>query len=146
MNDSAIPDALDALFDLWSGLKLTGLQVIDGPPWDIEGDFLAVGWDRTDSPAVSQTSMPLTAGMHTARSGFDVSNVLSAWRGDAALRVVRRRLFTIYQQLTAALDTDRSLGGAVMTAWPSELDMTPDVGETGEFVDLRFTVHCDAAG
>lgn len=146
MTGEAIPDALDALCDLWSGLAIAGLQVIDGPPWDVSGDFLAVGWDRSDSPSVSMTSTPFTAGMGRGREGFDVSNLLSLWLGDEAtsIRVVRRQLFTTYKALTSALTTDRTLGGAVMSAWPSDLDMTPDINEAGQYVDLRFTVHCDA--
>lgn len=145
MTGTAVPDTLDALYDLWDGLNIPGLQVIDGPPWDVTGDFLAVGWDRSEQPSVTLASTPLTGGMHLGREQFDVSNLLSLWLGNQPLRVIRRQLFTTYAQLIAALDANRSLSGAVITAWPSALDMTADIAEAGEYIDVRFTVHCDAA-
>lgn len=144
MSGTPIPDVLDHLVDLWTGLNLAGLQVVDGAPYDVTGDFLAVGWDRSDQPSVTWASQHFAAGGQRGRQTLEVSNLLSLSLGDQDLRAVRRQIFTTFDSLDAAVAADRKLGGLALEAWATAGDMTADVEETGDSVEFRFTVQINA--
>jgi hypothetical protein len=144
MSGTSIPDVLDQLVAIWTAAGVAGLQVVDGTPYDVGNSFLAVGWDRSDQPTVAWTDAHYTAGGQRGKQAFDVSNLLSLGLGNDTMQAARRQIFTVFDVLAAAVAANRTLNGAVLAAWISAGDMTPAVSETGEYVDFRFTVHCDA--
>lgn len=144
MTGTAVADATDALIDLWTAANIAGLQIVDGAPYDVQGSFLAVGWTRDGQPGTTGLFSQFTAALSREREQFDVNCLLSLWLGDQSMRVVRRNIVTTLQQLESVVAANRTLNGAVMLARFTNYGVTTDVGETGGFVDHRFTVHCDA--
>lgn len=144
MTGSAVPDALAALTALWAGLNIATLQVGDGPIYDPEIDFLAVGWDRSEQPSVIAQAANNDAGAMSTAEQFDVSCLLSMWAGNSDVPTIRDAIFDVFAALKAALAADRQLGGLVDSTWITTYDYTPDAGEAGDQVDLRFTVHVGA--
>lgn len=144
MTGTVVPDALAALVDLFAGANITGLTVVDGPPYDVPNNFLAVGWDRSGNPAVTGIAAHFTAGGARGQEAFEVSCLLSLALGNTDMRALRQQIFTTYNTLAGLLVNDRRLGGVVLEAWISAYDLIPAVGETGDDVDFRFTVRCTA--
>lgn len=144
MSGTALDDALVALTALWSGLNIADLQVVDGPVYDTEIHFLAVGWDRSDQPAASSTADVLDLGSSSDLEKWDIACLLSLWNGSGDVPATRAAAVGIYTQLKRALAADITLGGAADNAWMTAADYTPDVGEAGDQVDLGFTVHVEA--
>ena len=143
MSGAKVADAVDALVDLWTGAGVSGLQVVDGAPYDVTGDFLTVGWTRV-GPSVSGKVAHFDRTGMRGQEAFEVACLLSLGLGNVDMRAVRRQLFTTYDALAAALAADRTLGGAVMQAWIGTYDLVPVIDETGEFIDLAFSVACAA--
>lgn len=145
---STVPTVLGALIDLWDGLRLTAgsqpLQVEDGPVYDPKPAFLAVGWDRTDQPAIIAAASSVDLGLSNDAESYDVSNLLSLFVGNSDLRTIREQLFATFTQIRAALITDPTLGGVCEFAEVTDFDYIPDEGETGDLVEVRFTVHVEA--
>lgn len=143
---SAVPAALAALVATFTASKPAALQqVIDGPPYDPPNTFLAVGWDRSDQPAVSVQRDSGSAG-YSERETFEVSCLLSFGYDDPEVTTVRQTAFTVFEALCATLAADRTLGDVVMTSAVTAYEFTQTLTEAGAIADLRFTVTVRADG
>jgi hypothetical protein len=144
VSGSTIPAALAALVAAFTNAAPAGCDVVYGFPYDVDTFWMAVGWDRTDQPAVVATVTDLTAGGRRGLEQFDVSCLLSLAHGDQDPATVVGEVFAAYEVFAAAVVTNPTLSGAVMRAWPADYDLTPNATETGDSAELRFTVHCEA--
>lgn len=145
MSGSSVPAVTAALVDLWTGVAPTGLSVSDGPIIDPPGNFLAVGWDMTDSAdGVAGQSSPADVGLAQNNEIYDVHCVLSFHEGSSDAATARTELFAAFQLLDQALSGDPKLGGACMFAQIGTYRLEQGVAETGATAFLRFTVHVRA--
>ncbi|MGP4092930.1 hypothetical protein [Nonomuraea sp. KM90] len=149
---STIPAALDALVALAERAWPEDVMILDGPPTvDVEPDVIAIGYSGTPSePDVRNTLAQEQLTMEPDRESYDVMCMASAWRGDAHrggrpdTRTVRERALELIAGFRAELARDDRLGGAVMLARMSTLDMMTDQTKAGPVATVRFVVHIDA--
>lgn len=145
MSGSSIPAVLDYLVQLFTAANVSGLQVVDGPVYDVTRDFLAVGWDKSGMQgAVTGTVTPATQNLRVNREQYEVTCLLSLWVGTKNLSTLRSQIFTTFDALDAALAADRKLGGLVFSAVVSTFVMDVAVEEGGEFIAYRFGIAIDA--
>lgn len=137
---ASVPDVLDALVALYTNLAVADLQVVDGPCYNNEGSFLAVGWHRKDDTAVTGT---ITPGNRDVLD-FDIPVLLSVWMDDEPLGDVRRRLFNILDTLDAGLLAHRTLGGLVTHCVVTAFDMAAVIPSSGGYLDYQFAVTVQA--
>jgi hypothetical protein len=149
---STIPAALDALVALAQS-AWPDVQVLDGGPTvQIEDDVICIGYSgSTEDPDVRSTLAREQLDMQPDLERYDVMCMVSAWRGDAhdaddqpAARSTRTRAFELLAGLRAGLAEDSRLGGAVMMARMSTLDMIADQTPAGPVCTIRCVVHIDA--
>jgi hypothetical protein len=142
---SAIPAAKAAIVALASA-ALPAWQVVNGPVWDPLNMFLAVGWDRTDQPAVQfsfgYNNAAGASGIETAEISCLLSLAYDATEDQ--MTAVESTLFDAYRAVADAIMADPLLGGVVMTACPSDGDVIPFMTIEGPVVDLRFSVRVQA--
>lgn len=117
---TAIPEVLDALVTRWrTAQDLSGLrpdQVHDGPPTTYVGnEGVAVGASRNDNAIEFAQSATDVAGGQADR--FRVTCQAWSSSGDIAMKPRRDRVDAIIDALDSHLAVDRTLGGAVSTAW-----------------------------
>ncbi|MEO3875529.1 hypothetical protein ABGB18_42680 [Nonomuraea sp. B12E4] len=129
-----------------------GVQVLDGGPTTlVEQDVIEIGYSGSPEEAdVRSTMTREQLDMHPDRESFDVFCMVSAWRGDAHrdgkpdARTTRERAFELLAGIRAELAKDSRLGGTVMMARMSTLDMAADQTDGGPVCTVRFVVHVDA--
>jgi hypothetical protein len=144
---STIPAVLSKLTQVFTAVEASvtpNFTVIDGPAWDPPDNFLAVGWDRSDQPAVIATNASADYGNAEGQEQYDVSCLLSFFYDAAEVTTVRGQMFAAFQQLRAAVAADTRLGETVLSAWISRYELTPILLETGSVMDLRFSVAVNA--
>lgn len=145
MSGSSVPAVLTALTSLFTTAAPSGVTVSDGPIYDPPGNFLAVGWDMTDTAdGVTGQSSPADAGLAQNDELYDVNCVLSFHEGSSDPTTARAELFTAYNALDTALAGDHTLGGACMFAQIATYRLEQGVAETGSTAFLRFTVRVHA--
>lgn len=149
---STIPAVLDALVAL-AETAWPDVQVLDGgPTTQINADVIAIGYSgSTTEPDVRSTMTREQLDMQPDLERYDVMCMVSAWRGDAYdadgkpdARTTRLRAFELLTGLRAQLASDSRLGGAVMMAHLTTLDMIADQTADGPVATIRFAVHIDA--
>jgi hypothetical protein len=148
---STIPAALDALVEL-ARRAHPDVQVLDGGPTvRVSDDVIAIGYSGSSTqPDVENTLTREQLEMMPDRESYDVYCMVSAWRGDAHrghrpdARTVRMRAFELLEGIRAELAQDSRLGGAVMMATLTTLDVVADQTESGPVCTIRFQVHIDA--
>lgn len=148
---STIPAALDALVAL-AERAWPDVQVLDGGPTvQVRADVIAVGYSGSATePDVRSTLTREQLDMEPDLERYDVLCMASAWRGSAHRdgkpdsRTVRQRAFELLAGLRAELARDSRLGGTVMTARMTTLDMVADQTPDGPVCTIRFVVHVDA--
>lgn len=145
MSGSTIPAAWQALYALWAGLNIPNLQVTKGPVYDPKDQLLAIGWDRTDQPAIQFTKTPMTRAGGPSMEEYEISSLLSFAYGKKQIDTVITSLFDVYAQLDAAVTASPTLNGSVLEAWTSSGDVTSWLIEQGTLLDLRISVHVKAA-
>lgn len=135
---SVVPAALDALVELVA-VALPTVQLFDGPEakWP-EQEFVAVGLGPMD-PDTRSTRTP--AGPATTGESADITCLIRSWSGDTAIRDRRVRAYELLDLLTAAVDADNTLGGAVGQAEVADHTYIPGPGRRGVVVDVVFTVR-----
>ncbi|MEV0616197.1 hypothetical protein AB0I81_22980 [Nonomuraea sp. NPDC050404] len=149
---STIPAALDALVALAERAWPEDVMILDGPPTvDVEPDVIAIGYSGTPSePDVRNTLAQEQLDMEPDRESYDVMCMASSWRGDAHrrgrpdTRTVRARALELIAGFRDELGRDSRLGGTVMLARMSTLDMMTDQTKAGPVATVRFVVHIDA--
>lgn len=148
---TTIPAALDALVAL-AERAWPDVQVLDGAPTtQVEADVIAIGYSGTPSePDVRSTTSREQLDMDPDMERYDVMCMVSAWRGTAHrdnrpdAQTVRDRAFELLAGFRSALAVDSRLGGVVMMARLTTLDMVADQTEKGPVCTVRFVVHVDA--
>lgn len=148
---STIPAALDALVAA-ARRAWPDVQVLDGgPTTEVGDDVIAIGYSGSpDEPDVRSTLAREQLDLQPDLERYDVVGMVSAWRGDAHsggrpdARTTRLRAFELLEGLRRELAADARLGGTVMMARLSTLDMVADQTQAGPVCTIRFTVHIDA--
>ncbi|HEY9375039.1 hypothetical protein [Streptomyces sp.] len=148
---STIPAALDALVALAERAH-PDVQVLDGGPTiEVRDDVIAIGYSgSTAEPDVRSTLTRDQLDMEPDHEAYDVMCMASAWRGDAHRggkpdsHTVRARAFELLAGLRDELARDSRLGGTVMMARLSTLDVVLDQTKSGPVCTVRFQVHIDA--
>ncbi|WP_433520142.1 hypothetical protein ACQP2T_63420 (plasmid) [Nonomuraea sp. CA-143628] len=148
---STIPAALDALVALAERAH-PDVQVLDGGPTvEVRDDVIAIGYSGSPSEAdVRSTLSREQLDMEPDLERYDVMCMASAWRGDAHRggkpdsQTVRARAFELLAGLRNELADDSRLGGTVMMARLSTLDVVADQTNAGPVCTIRFVVHIDA--
>lgn len=148
---STIPAALDALVAA-AERAWPDVQVLDGGPTvEVRDDVIAIGYSGSPSePDVRSTLTREQLDMEPDLERYDVMCMASAWRGDAHregkpdARTVRQRAFELLAGFREELARDSRLGGTVMMARLSTLDMVADQTKAGPVCTIRFVVHVDA--
>ncbi len=146
---STIPAALDALVAA-AQRAWPNVQVLDGGPTvQVEDDSIAIGYSGvTGEPDVRSTMTAEQLEVQPDLERYDVMCLASAWRGDSHdadskpdARTTRLRAFDLLVGLREELARDPRLGGTVMQARTSTLDMIADQTEAGPVCTVRFAVH-----
>lgn len=149
---STIPAALDALVAA-AVRAWPDVQVLDGgPTTQINADVISIGYSGTpNEPDVRNTLTQEQLDMQPDLERYDVMGVATSWRGDAYdadgkpdARTTRLRAFELLDGLRAELARDPRLGGTVMRARMSTVDMIADQTVDGPVCSVRFVVHIDA--
>lgn len=148
---STIPAALDALVAL-AGRAWPDVQVLDGgPTTETRQDVIAISYSgSTTVPDVRSTLTRDQLDMQPDLERYDVVCAVSAWRGDAYrqgkpdAQTTRSRAFELLAGIRHELARDSRLGGTVMMARLSTLDMVCDQTSSGPVCTVRFVVHIDA--
>lgn len=148
---STIPAALDALVAL-AERAWPDVQVLDGGPTvEVRNDVIAIGYSGSATePDVRSTLAREQLDMQPDLERYDVMCMVSAWRGDAHrsgrpdARTVRERAFELLAGVRDELARDSRLGGTVMLARMSTLDVVADQTKAGPVCTIRFVVHVDA--
>ncbi|GAA4221534.1 hypothetical protein FHR32_005129 [Streptosporangium album] len=148
---STIPAALDALVAA-AERAWPDVQVLDGgPTTEVSDDVIAIGY--SGNAAESDVRNTLTSeqlDLQPDLERYDVLCMASAWRGDARrdgkpdARTTRLRAFELLAGIRRELAEDSRLGGVVMMARLSTLDMVADQTNAGPVCTIRFVVHVDA--
>ncbi|MEV4096970.1 hypothetical protein [Streptosporangium saharense] len=128
------------------------MQVLDGgPTTEVRADVVAIGYSGSSEESdVRSTLTREQLDMQPDLERYDILCMLSAWRGDAYrdglpdARTVRERAFELLAGIRRELAEDSRLGGAVMMARLSTLDMVADQTSSGPVCTVRFAVHVDA--
>jgi hypothetical protein len=140
---STIPAALDALVAL-AERAWPDVQVLDGGPTTrVEADVIEIGYSGSPSePDIRSIMTREQLEMQPDLERYDVMCLVSAWRGDA--RTTRTRAFELLAGFRDELGRDSRLGGAVLMARMSTLDVITDQTSDGPVCTVRFQVHIDA--
>jgi hypothetical protein len=150
---STIPAALDALVALAERSRPDpDVQVLDGGPTvEVENDVIAIGYSGSvGQPDVQSRLTGEQLDLEPDREAYDVWCLFSAWRGDAHrggqpdAQTVRRRAFELLARFRDELARDSRLGGTVMMARLSTVDVTADQTRNGPVCTIRAVVHIDA--
>ena len=128
------------------------VQVLDGgPAVEVRDDVIAIGYSGSESePDVRSTMSREQLDMQPDLERYDVMCMASAWRGDAHrggrpdAQTVRNRAFAFLAGIRDELARNPRLGGAVMLARMSTLDVLADQTPSGPVCTVRFVVHVDA--
>lgn len=148
---STIPAALNALVAL-AERAWPDVQVLDGGPTvEVRDDVIAIGYSgEAGTPDVRSTLTREQLEMQPDLERYDVMCLLSAWRGDAHrdgkpdARTVRERAFELLAGFRDEMARDSRLGGTVMMARLSTVDMVADQTQAGPVCTIRVVVHVDA--
>ena len=140
MTATSIPAVLDALVQKFRATA--GVQVIDGQPLrdDIEPDVIVVGYSPVQ-PSVDAAEY--TPEIRGEIERFDVACLASSWSDQQSAKVVRDRVFGLYDSVDGALAADPTLGGAVIRALVRVLGLDQAQTDKGATATIEFTVRVD---
>ncbi|MGH3096947.1 MAG: hypothetical protein ACRDMV_13230 [Streptosporangiales bacterium] len=144
---STAPTAIDALVALWQGnTTLSGL-VLDGETRKDTGKNAAVfvGYQGDEDATVasgrfSKESLVVSP----SREGYSIHCAITAVNGGGNISSARARVYELFAACGAALFSDHTLGGAVMSAAIGEWSLTMPQTDRGVVAALAFNVDIDA--
>lgn len=142
---STVPAVLDALVQRFT-LAIPDAHVSDGQPINLYDDMVMVGFTGTPG-GTSVTDTRETAQMASSpdREQYDITNVVSAWKGVADdVKAVRDRAYELVDAMAAELASDPQLGGLVMLARLTSGNLAQYFTEDGVSVDVTITIAVDA--
>jgi hypothetical protein len=137
---SAVPGAIEALVELWSGeFDPDEVLVEDGPPThNLDGQAaIGVGVPVDDNQAAQAIR---EFGADSANEPVDLDCTVECWSGDSEeLPALRRRVFALLDQAEASLGqlSAAQVWDARITSW----SYRPIRGEQGAAAVLVFTVR-----
>lgn len=149
---STVPAALTALAERLrvspriAAIQITGqapILIQDGP-WlasPSDPDVICVGWTPDEGDGVETT---VDHGMGSSQESSDVICMVSSWGGDTDLVARRARTDVLLDAMTAELDADRTLGGAVTLAEVTGHAWNQYQAQGGCQVTVQVTVHIEA--
>jgi hypothetical protein len=141
---TAIPEVLDALTAIWRTAQPAGLrtdQVHDGPATEYAGtEGVGVGASIQDN-GVEWTEPAADVGGGSAQR-ITVTCLVWSGSGDTTFKARRDRVDAILDALEQTVAADRSLGGAVSTAWLTSGALVQEQTGRGALVraEVRLTV------
>lgn len=149
MSASTMPAALDGLLTAvrarpaLAELNAAG-AIFDGPPrTDMPQEFISIGWGGADEdPSVEATEAD--AGLEANREDYQILGLAYVWSGDQDFKPLRDRAFALLDEVNAAIQSDITLGGAVMRGRLSASVLAQAPINAGAAVAVRFTVTCAA--
>jgi hypothetical protein len=142
MTGTSVLVALDGLVDFWTVVAPDGWDVLDaGPPIDPDRDWLCVGFDESEDPAVSVSEEIADAQMGSDLETFDVSSLMSRWLGNADARTARTDVVGAFSVFRDALRLDPTVGGRVARARITDWDLMQGVSALGNYAAIRFTTR-----
>ncbi|MFF5784187.1 hypothetical protein ACFY8P_04360 [Streptomyces sp. NPDC012693] len=153
MATSRVPAAVDQLLAiLRAAPALADVLVLDGPPWqNLTGtERIYVGWQPSESPAVSLTQDFNAAGARTRDEEFTINCYAEAWAGDTDMQPRRARVFELVAVVEDALRATEAapeaptLDGTVLWAHFTSGDLAQDQTTDGARAGIPFAVSCRA--
>lgn len=153
MATSRVPAAVDALLAILGAAPgLDGVLVLDGPPWQnlTSPERIYVGWQPSESPAVTLAQDFNAAGARTRDEEFTINCYAEAWSGGTDMQPQRARVFELVAVVEDALRaTDAApeaptLNGTVLWAHITSGDLAQDQTTDGARAGLPFAVSCRA--
>lgn len=136
-----IPEACDAYYRaLVASPDLVGVTVFDGPAaLDAGDEGIAVAATREDVAA----TFAVTASDMASDGANQVSIASLVWvrTGDTTFSTARARASQLFRFAAAALAADRTLGGAVSTAWVTGGNFHQEQSGKGALVVVEFRIE-----
>jgi hypothetical protein len=148
---SRVPDAIDALVDIVTGLGLEDVRVVDGPDAvnATERHRIHIGWSPAGEAAVTLQQQWNAAGARTRDEQFTIACYAESRGGDKDMKSRRRRVFEMVAAVEQAIrgrdaaPEAPSLNGAVLWCELAAGDLVQAQAE-GAIAGLAFTVACRA--
>jgi hypothetical protein len=143
---STVPACLDALVAA-AKRALTGVQVVDGQPYDdIDDDLVMIAF--TGDPGDQAVTVNRSQQQPTTspdRESYDVTCLAASWGGHETDPVpVRNKAYSFVNAIAAELAKDTTLGGVIGRSRISTDAFAQAQTERGACAVVRFVVHVDA--
>lgn len=142
---TAVPATRKALTSLLKALPAArGVLVLNGP-WlqrPAEPDVIVIGWLPDEGGTVDFRRAP--AGLGSEQEPFDVSGLVSAWRGDGDIEAAVDRADELVEMVRTVTHADQTLGGVVMRAWLRVASFSDYQTPDGAQCAVEFTVAVTA--
>lgn len=142
MWSSTIPDAIDALYTLWStDSRLSQAWVVDGVPVsnDSADQVVTVGYDGNEN-SVTATTVPDGFAADPNLESYTVHCSASVVVGDSSQKPARDQAFALYRTCCDALAVDWTLGQRVLQAVPSDVTVRQSAGSAGRACTVLFGI------
>lgn len=144
---SAVPSAVTNLVAALNS-ALPGVTVADGPvvTGASRDEAVTVGFDdqASGTPAVSVTQTLDGATGHPQRQSFDIHCAVLVRSATNDTAAARSRAGDLLAKVASALETDQTLGGAVMAASCGDATWSATADQRGVLLAVTFAVSCDA--
>jgi hypothetical protein len=146
---STVPDAITSLVTLLRAAPaLSGVNVVDGNPGGSLPDLevLTVGWngDPDDTTATTGSQRRESMSVQRDREFYEIQCSVAVLNGSADMTSARIRAYELLAAVGALLASDKTLGGAVMTAGLGDVALGQQQNQRGAVARVLFTVACDA--
>lgn len=142
---STIPDAIDGLKALCDSAAPSGWTVVDGPPVRAIQKLVAVAFTGADGEAAVEDTDELSGpSLGRDLERYRITSQVSAWAGNGEVSARRREVFDTLDAIKAALNADKTLGGAVELARFAGKAYAPSRDDPGPTVAVNFTVEVQA--
>lgn len=147
---STVPAAMTALLAAFRAAPgLAGTDVRDGPvvTASAASEVVIVGWygQMTDELAVEGALAMEGLAAEPDREQYVIRCAILAGSGDGNMTAARTRAYELAAACGAAVAADRTLGGAVMSAYVTSQSLRQEQRQSGGAVaTVEFGVGCDA--
>ncbi|MFI5973511.1 hypothetical protein [Streptomyces sp. NPDC051452] len=145
---STLPAAIDALVRAFTTAEgLTGVAIRDGASVSQARvtEVVTVAYTGEDGASDAEALvMREGLGGNPDREQLTIRCVAAVLQGGTDLAAARKRAYELFTAAATAIATDRSLGGAVMSAMVSAHQLSQGQVDQGAQAAITFTVTCDA--
>lgn len=145
---STVPTAIVNLVEaLQASPDLVDTSVKDGPT--VSGETLTevvtVGFTDTEDTTSIEGIFAFEGAVNTPnREQYTIRCAASVMRGDGDMPTARTRVYQLFAAAGDAIAADKTLGGVVMSARPSEMSLTQTQSSKGAVATITFDVAVDA--